>query len=109
LNYVKGELFQEIIDLGPFNEKYSTHFIFQIISAINYCHKMKIILKWNAKSKNSRFWYFEKLVEKGHVQRKLIESNYYIAPEVLKKHYIFGKIKKAYNTKLRNKKALKLI
>ena len=50
-----------------------------------------------------------KLVEKDHVSQKLIESNYYIAPEDLKKHYIFGKIKKAYNTKLRNKKALKLI
>ena len=38
-----GELFQEIIDRGPFDENYSAYVMFQILSAINYCHKMKII------------------------------------------------------------------
>ena len=86
------------------------HIIFSKLYPINYCHKMKIILKLNGmpRIKIADFG-TSKLVEKGHVQRKLIGSNYYIAQEVLKKHYIFGKIKKAYNTKLRNKKALKLI
>jgi serine/threonine protein kinase len=51
----RSELFKEKIALGPFNENYSTNIMFQIISAINYCHKMKIILIWNAKSKNRRF------------------------------------------------------
>ena len=38
-----GELFQEIVDKGPFNESYSAYVMFQILSAINYCHNMKIV------------------------------------------------------------------
>ena len=38
-----GELFQEIIDKGPFNEKYCSYVMYQIFSAINYCHKMHIL------------------------------------------------------------------
>ena len=38
-----GELFQEITDNGPFNERYSAYVMFQIFSAINYCHNMNII------------------------------------------------------------------
>ena len=38
-----GELFQEIVDKGPFNENYSAYVMFQILSAINYCHNMKIV------------------------------------------------------------------
>ena len=38
-----GELFQQIIDKGPFNEKYSAYVMYQILSAVNYCHKMYII------------------------------------------------------------------
>ena len=44
--------------------------MFQILSAINYCHKIKIILKWNAKSKITDFG-TSKLVEKGRVQQKI--------------------------------------
>ena len=38
-----GELFQEIIDRGPFNETYAAYVMLQILSAINYCHGMKIV------------------------------------------------------------------
>ena len=38
-----GELFQEIIDKGPFNERYSAYVMYQIFSAINYCHNMNIV------------------------------------------------------------------
>ena len=38
-----GELFQEIVDKGPFSEIYSAYVMFQILSAINYCHGMKIV------------------------------------------------------------------
>ena len=96
-----GELFQEIIDRGPFDENYSAYVMFQILSAINYCHKMKIIHR-DLKPENILIIERDsngmprikiadvgtsKIVEKGHVQRKLVGSSYYIAPEVLKKHY----------------------
>jgi calcium-dependent protein kinase len=96
-----GELFQEIIDKGPFNEKYCAYVMYQIFSAINYCHKMHILhrdLKPEniliAKRDKNGFplvkicdFGTSKMFEKGTVQRKLVGSSYYIAPEVLKKHY----------------------
>ena len=38
-----GELFHEIIDRGPFDEKQSSYIMYQIFSAVNYCHNMNII------------------------------------------------------------------
>ena len=97
-----GELFQEIIDRGPFNENYSAYVMFQIFSAINYCHNMKIVhrdLKPENilivdREKTNNFprvkicdFGTSKMFEKGAVQRKLVGSSYYIAPEVLNKSY----------------------
>ena len=96
-----GELFNEIVDKGPFNEKYSAYVMLQVFSAINYCHNMKIIhrdLKPENilivdKDKNNypriKICDFgtSKMFEKGAVQRKLVGSSYYIAPEVLKHNY----------------------
>ena len=96
-----GELFQEIVDKGPFNENYSAYVMFQILSAINYCHNMKIVHR-DLKPENilivdrdkNNFprikicdFGTSKMFEKGAIQRKLVGSSYYIAPEVLKKHY----------------------
>ena len=97
----EGELFQEIVDKGPFNEAYSAYVMFQILSAINYCHNMKIIHR-DLKPENILIverdknnyprikicdFGTSKMFEKGAVQRKLVGSSYYIAPEVLKKRY----------------------
>ena len=38
-----GELFQEIVDKGPFSEKYSAYVMYQIFSAINYCHNIHTV------------------------------------------------------------------
>jgi calcium-dependent protein kinase len=96
-----GELFQEIVDKGPFNENYSAYVMFQILSAINYCHNMKIVHR-DLKPENILIvdrdknnyprikicdFGTSKMFEKGAIQRKLVGSSYYIAPEVLKKHY----------------------
>ena len=96
-----GELFQDIIDNGPFNEEYTAYVMYQIFSAINYCHKMKIIHrdlkpenilivgknKKNYPSVKICDFGTAKIVEKGKVERKLVGSSYYIAPEVLKRNY----------------------
>ena len=96
-----GELFQQIIDKGPFNEKYSSFIMYQLFSAVNYCHKMNIIHR-DLKPENILIvgknadgypmikicdFGTSRIFEKGAVQRKLVGSSYYIAPEVLKKHY----------------------
>ena len=96
-----GELFQQIIDKGPFTEKYSAYVMYQIFSAVNYCHQMHIVHR-DLKPENILIvskdkdgfptikicdFGTSKIFEKGAVQRKLVGSSYYIAPEVLKKHY----------------------
>ena len=38
-----GELFDQIINKGPFDERHSAYILYQIVSAVNYCHKMHIV------------------------------------------------------------------
>jgi len=96
-----GELFDQIIDKGPFDEKYSAYILYQVFSAVNYCHKMHIvhrdlkpenILIVNKDDNEMPFikvcdFGTSKIFETGIAEKKVVGSSYYIAPEVLKKNY----------------------
>ena len=96
-----GELYKEIIQKGPFNEGYSAYVMYQIFSAINYFHKLHIIHRdlnpenilivdrnelGYPRIKISDFG-TSKIFEKGHKEKKVVGSFFYIAPEVLKQKY----------------------
>ena len=96
-----GELYKEIVQKGPFDEGYTSYVMYQIFSAINYCHKMNIIHrdlkpenilivdKNDLKYPRIKICDFgtSKIFDKGLMQKKVVGSLYYIAPEVLKKKY----------------------
>ena len=95
-----GNLFQELLNKGPYSEKATAFIMYQIFSALNYCHKKNIIIRGLTldniliSDKNNgypiiKLSYFgiSKLVEKGSIQKNDIGFSYYLAPEILKKCY----------------------
>ena len=97
-----GQLVSEIKNYGPFDEKYTAYVMYQIFSAINYCHSMNIIhrdLKPEnilivSKNKSNNYpnikigdFGMSKVVEKNAIQNLVVGTIYYVAPEVIKKKY----------------------
>jgi calcium-dependent protein kinase len=96
-----GELFEKIVEMAPLKEDISAIIMYQILSAIHYCHKMDIIhrdlkpenilftgenLDKNVKMKIVDFG-TAKIFNKKNQENKVIGSSYYIAPEVLERNY----------------------
>ena len=97
----EGELFNEIIKVGKFDEGQSAFIINQLLKAIAYCHKNNIIHR-DIKPENIMITNREKngclqvklidfgtakIFEKGHLENKYVGSSYYMAPEIIKRKY----------------------
>ena len=96
----EGELFEEINRKGMFSEREAAYIIYQILSAIRYCHKMRVVHR-DVKPENIMIMGIEngllhvKLIDFGTAKlfneklkhNALVGSAYYIAPEVIRGTY----------------------
>jgi calcium-dependent protein kinase len=95
-----GELFNEIFDHAPFSELNAGRIMYQIFSAVNYCHNINIIHR-DLKPENILIEKKEgnnysikvidfgtaKFCEKSKKENKIIQNAYCIAPEVLTENF----------------------
>ena len=95
-----GDLFQELINNGAYDEKTVAYIMYQIFSAINYCHNKNIINRsltldniLISEKKNNfptvKLSYFGSsiMAERNAIQNQKQFFSYYNAPEVIKKCY----------------------
>ena len=96
-----GELFNEIIKVGKFNEGKAAFIMNQLFKAITYCHSQNIIHR-DLKPENIMITDREKngclqvkiidfgtakITEKGQKENRYVGSSYYMAPEVIRRKY----------------------
>ena len=100
----EGELFDKITSEGPFNEEETAYIMYQLISAVFFCHSQNIIhrdlkpeniLVVKQEKFNKKKFYrvriidfgTAKIFDKNKKESKTIGSSYYMAPEVINKNY----------------------
>lgn len=94
-----GELFDRIVARGHYSEKDAADVIRTMVQVVDHCHKMGVIHrdlkpenflladgKANAQLKAIDFG-LSVFFKEGEVLHQIVGSAYYVAPEVLKKHY----------------------
>jgi calcium-dependent protein kinase len=94
-----GELFQKIISAAPLEENLAALIMYQLFSAVHYCHKIglihrdlkpeNILLTGNELNPMIKIIDFgtAKIFDKAKNERHVIGSSYYMAPEVWNKDY----------------------
>ena len=96
-----GKIFEELTEKGTLKEKSVAYIIYQLLSAINYCHKMKIIhrhLKPEniliSKREKDDLLYVKiggfataKMNKEGIIEKKIKDTSYYFAPEIITNNY----------------------